>query len=50
MKAGDVFGIKTGKGEAFFQFVRKVAPMALLSRILLGGPIRHFVSEAYHER
>ena len=36
MKAGDIFSIKTGKGDAFFQFVRTVAPMGPLIRILPG--------------
>jgi hypothetical protein len=36
IKAGDVFGIKTANGEAYFQYVKKVAPMGSLIRVLPG--------------
>jgi hypothetical protein len=36
VRIGDVFGIKTANGEAYFQFVKKVAPMGSLIRVLPG--------------
>lgn len=36
IKTGDVFSIKTGKGLAYFQYVKKVAPMGTLIRVLPG--------------
>lgn len=36
LKAGSVFGISTSRGEAYFQFVKKVAPMGTLIRVLPG--------------
>jgi hypothetical protein len=36
VKAGDVFAIKTANGNAYFQFVKKVAPMGSLIRVLPG--------------
>ncbi|PFH04484.1 hypothetical protein BCF11_5267 [Collimonas sp. PA-H2] len=36
VKIGDVFGIKTANGEAYFQFVKNVAPMGSLIRVLPG--------------
>jgi hypothetical protein len=33
VKAGDVFGIKTANGDAYFQFVKKVVPMGSLIRV-----------------
>jgi len=34
--SGDVFGIRTSGGEAYFQYVKKVAPMGSLIRVLPG--------------
>lgn len=36
VKVGDVFAIKTAKGNAYFQFVKKIAPMGSLIRVLPG--------------
>lgn len=36
IRSGDVFGIQTSGGEAFFQYVKKVAPMGSLIRVLPG--------------
>ncbi|SKD04880.1 hypothetical protein SAMN05445504_9329 [Burkholderia sp. CF099] len=36
IKAGDVFAIKTSKGEAYFQYIGKLPPMGSLIRILPG--------------
>ncbi|WP_019937328.1 hypothetical protein [Bordetella sp. FB-8] len=36
IKAGDVFAIKTANGDAYFQFVKKIAPMGSLIRVLPG--------------
>ncbi|WP_321867675.1 hypothetical protein [Paraburkholderia tropica] len=36
IRSGDVFGIRTSGGEAYFQYVKKVAPMGSLIRVLPG--------------
>lgn len=36
VKAGDVFKIKTSRGDAYFQYVKKVSPMGALIRVLPG--------------
>ena len=36
IRSGDVFGIPTSGGEAYFQYVKKVAPMGSLIRVLPG--------------
>ncbi|WP_334043412.1 hypothetical protein [Burkholderia ambifaria] len=36
IRSGDVFGIGTSGGEAYFQYVKKVAPMGSLIRVLPG--------------
>ena len=36
IKSGDVFAIRTANGDAYFQFVNKIAPMGSLIRVLPG--------------
>jgi len=36
IRSGDVFGILTSRGEAYFQYVKKIAPMGSLIRVLPG--------------